>query len=132
MMAANHYSIGLEASVSAVEQLLDDVSAALLAGEPLVLEAASVSLRQAMVDMARVVPAATGLKSVNEGMRKRLAKISLTLTQQRENLIRRAVVVDRTLLTVLPQAHSLPTYSGGVKAGAYRGSGARIYAAVAT
>ncbi|SDP93453.1 hypothetical protein SAMN05216303_11248 [Rhodoferax sp. OV413] len=131
-MAANHSSLGLEASLSTVEQLLDDVSSALLAGEPLVLEAASTSLRQAMVDMARVVPAATGLKSLDANMRLRLAKISLTLTQQRESLIRRAVVVDRTLVTVLPQAQSLATYSGGVKAAAYRGGSARIYAAVAT
>jgi hypothetical protein len=131
-MAANHSSVGLEASLSSVEHLLDDVSAALLAGEPLVLQAASTSLRQAMMDMARLAPAATGLKSLDENMRKRLAKISLTLTQQRESLIRRAVVVDRTLLTVLPQAQSLATYSGGAKASVYRGGAARIYAAVAT
>ena len=131
-MAANPSSSGLEASLSSVEQLLDDVSAALLAGEPLVLQAASTSLRQAMMDMARLVPAATGLKSLDENMHKRLAKISLILTQQRESLIRRAVVVDRTLLTVLPQAQSLATYSGGTKASAYRGGAARIYAAVAT
>jgi hypothetical protein len=72
-----------------------------------------------------------GMQSLNAGMRRRLEKVSLTLSQQRSNLARRAVVVDRALATVLPQAQAPGTYSGG-KAATYRGGAARIYASVAS
>jgi hypothetical protein len=120
----------LDASLLHVEQLLVEVSAALIAGEPLVLEAASTALRQAMAELAVRGRTAAGLQSLDVGMRLRLEKISLTLAQQRANLARRAVVVDRALAAVLPQAQPAATYSGG-KAGAYRGGAARIYAATA-
>ncbi|MEO5796076.1 MAG: hypothetical protein ABIP34_14560 [Rhodoferax sp.] len=129
-MTARPTPHGLEASLLRVEQLLDEVSAALIAGEPLVLEAASTALRQAMADMAVWGRTPAGLQSLDAGMRHRLEKVSLTLSQQRANLARRAVVVDRALATVLPQAQPASTYSGG-KAATYRGGAARIYAAAA-
>lgn len=124
---ANH---SLEASLQRVEQLLEDVSAALIAGEPLVLEVASTALRQAMADMAVSGRTHANMQAMDVGMRRRLEKVSLTLSQQRTNLARRAVVVDRALATVLPQAQPASTYSGG-KAATYRGGAARIYAAAA-
>jgi hypothetical protein len=87
-------------------------------------------MRQAMAELAVRGRTAAGLQSLDVGMRLRLEKISLTLAQQRANLARRAVVVDRALAAVLPQAQPAATYSGG-KAGAYRGGAARIYAATA-
>jgi hypothetical protein len=118
----------LDASLLRVEQLLEDVSAALVAGEPLVLEAASTALRQAMAELSAQGRGPGG--RLDAGMRQRLEKVSLTLAQQRSNLARRAVVVDRALATVLPQAQSAATYTGG-KTAAYRGGAARIYATVA-
>ncbi len=121
----------LDASLLHVEQLLGEVSAALIAGEPLALEAASTALRQAMAELAARGRTPGCLQSLDAGMRGRLEKISLTLAQQRANLARRAVVVDRALATVLPQAQQPGTYSGG-KAAAYRGGAARIYAIAAS
>ena len=121
---------GLEASLLRVEQCLAEVSAALVAGEPLVLEAASTALRQAMADMAVWGRTPAGLQSLDAHMRRRLEKVSLTLSQQRANLARRAVVVDRALAAVLPPTPPAATYSGG-KASAYHGGPARIYAASA-
>ena len=129
-MTARPTPHGLESSLLRVEQLLEEVSAALIAGEPLVLEAASTALRQAMADMAVWGRTPAGLQSLDASMRRRLEKVSLTLSQQRANLARRAVVVDRALATVLPQVQSAATYSGG-KAATYRGGAARIYAAAA-
>lgn len=126
------FATRLENSVSQVEQLLEDVSAALLAGEPLALESASSALRQAMAGLSGVVQSPAVAPHLNHAIRQRLAQISRVLSQQRSNLLRRAVVVDRALATVLPQAAQPQTYVSGVKTPSYRGGGARIYAAVAT
>jgi hypothetical protein len=122
-------SQALEARLLRVEQMLEDVSAALLAGEPLVLEAASTALRQAMAELSAQGRSTAGLLDAN--LRQRLEKVSRTLAQQRSSLARRAVVVDRSLATVLPQAQPPGTYSGG-KAAAYRGGAARIYTNIAS
>ena len=121
---------GFAPSLLRVEQFLAEVSAALVTGEPVVLEAASTALRQAMADMAvwGRTPGSTG--SLDADMRRRLEHVSLVLSRQRANLARRAVVVDRALAAVLPQSQPAATYSGG-KVGAYRGNAARIYAAAA-
>lgn len=129
-MTARPAPQGLEASLQRVEQLLEEVSSALVAGEPVVLQAASTALRQAMADMAVSGRTPAAVQSLDASMRRRLEKVSLALSQQRANLARRAVVVDRALATVLPQAQPAATYSGG-KAGTYQGGAARIYAAAA-
>ena len=129
-MTASPAPHGLEPRLLRVEQLLQEVSAALVTGEPVVLEATSTALRQAMADMAVWGRTPDALQSLNAALRLRLEKVSLTLSQQRANLARRAVVVDRALAIVLPQAQPSATYSGS-KAGAYRGGAARIYAAAA-
>lgn len=121
----------LENSLSQVEQLLEDVSAALVAGEPVVLESASSALRQSVVGLSSLVQASAASASLDEAMRQRLARVSQILSQQRSNLLRRAVVVDRALAAVLPQAAQPQTYASGAKTPTYRGSVARIYAAVA-
>ena len=122
----------LENSLSQVEQLLEDVSAALLSGEPLVLESTSSALRQAVVGLSGLLQGPAASARLDQMLRQRLARVSLTLSQQRSNLLRRAVVVDRALAAVLPQAAQAQTYGNGAKASTYRGGAARIYAAMAT
>jgi len=122
----------LENSLSQVEQLLEDVSAALLAGDPLVLESASSALRQAMAGLSGLLQGSAASARLDRELRQRLERVSSKLSQQRSNLLRRAVVVDRALAAVLPQAAQAQTYGNGVKTSAYRGGAARIYAAVAT
>jgi hypothetical protein len=122
----------LENSLSQVEQLLEDVSAALLSGEPLVLEATSSALRQAVVGLSGLLQGPAASARLDQMLRQRLARVSLTLSQQRSNLLRRAVMVDRALAAVLPQAAQAQTYGNGAKASTYRGGAARIYAAMAT
>ncbi len=128
-MTAANIPAGLEASLSHVEQLLSQVSTALIAGEPLELEAASTQLRQAMAHFAALARTPAGAAALGRPLRQRLEKVSQTLTRQRENLLRRAVVVDRELATVLPQAQPPSTYA---PVGTYRGGAARIYAKAAS
>jgi hypothetical protein len=116
----------IEQQLSTLEERLQAVSTSLISGEAEGLETHSRQLRQAMADFAQssigtALPAATLA---------RLARISQTLAFQRENLIRRSVVVDRALASFLP-ANDAATYSQsiGKKSAA---NAARIYAARAT
>ncbi len=126
------YTSRLNDSLAQVEVLLEDVSSALLSGEPSELESASATLRQAMADLSSLVQAPAVSRQLGADVRKRFEKISQLLSQQRMSLLRRAVVVDRALAVVLPQSAQQSTYSSGSKTAAYRGGAARIYASVAS
>jgi len=126
------FSHRIESNLSQVEQFLEDVSTALLAGDPVVLESASAVLRKGVANLSILMQAPAASAHLDDAMRRRFAHISHVLSQQRSNLLRRAVVVDRALATVLPQSVQPQVYGGGGKTAAYRGGAARIYAAVAT
>lgn len=116
----------IEVELTNLEQRLNAVSADLVSGDALELESHSRLLRQAMADFAH----AMGGAALPPATLSRLVRISQTLARQRENLLRRAVVVDRSLASFLP-ASDAATYSHAVgKKGS--GGAARIYAARAT
>ncbi|APW36624.1 hypothetical protein RD110_04880 [Rhodoferax koreense] len=122
--------IQFDSSLTEVEQLLDQVSASLLAGDARALEAHSQSLRDAMLALSSMAASQKAVLFANPTMQHRVAAVSTRLAQQREGLARRAVVVNRALATVLPQSDAA-TYAGR-GAPAYRNSAARIYANAAT
>ncbi|HSV51903.1 MAG TPA: hypothetical protein VLJ57_07295 [Burkholderiaceae bacterium] len=119
----------IEVELSTLEQRLNAVSADLVSGDALELESHSRQLRQAMADFAQ----AMGGSVLPPATLSRLVRISQTLARQRENLLRRAVVVDRALASFLP-ASDAATYSHslGKKGAAGAAGAARIYAARAT
>ncbi len=120
--------MSLEESLSAVEQLIDKVSAALLAADPQSLEHHSVALRDAAAQFAHVLEqsAAQGLP-LPAAAQKRVAAIGDMLVVQRENLARLSGVTDRQVAGLLPPSNAASTYGDGLSTRAAKPGVARIY-----
>lgn len=116
----------IEVELSTLEARLNAVSTALVSGEAPELESHSRQMREAMVAFAQSTHGAT----LPPATLARLVKISQTLALQRENLLRRAVVVDRALASFLPPTDT-PTYSRALGKST-AANAARLYAARAT
>lgn len=122
--------VQFDSNLTEVEQLLEQVSAALLSGDARALETHSRALREAMLAFSGMAASQKAVLFGNPALAQRVTNVSLALARQREGLARRAVMVDRALGTILPR-EEVSTYSGA-SAPAYRGNAARIYAARAT
>ncbi|MDB5847287.1 MAG: hypothetical protein JWP29_1039 [Rhodoferax sp.] len=122
--------IQFDSNLTEVEQLLAEMSTALLSGDTRSLEANSRALREAMVALSTMAASQKAVLFANPALKQRVTDVSLALARQREGLARRAVAVDRALGAILPR-DEVSTYSGA-SAPAYRGNVARIYAARAT
>lgn len=120
--------MSLEESLSAVEQLIEKVSAALLAADPQSLEKNSVALRDAAAQFARVLEqtAARGLP-VPAQLQMRARAIDDMLAVHRESLARLAVNADRQVAGLVPQAGTPSTYGDGRGAQPGKPGVARIY-----
>lgn len=116
----------IEAELNTLENRLHAVSAALVSGEAPELEIHSREMREAMVAFAQAA-AGTAMPPATLA---RLVQISQTLSHQRQNLLRRAVVVDRALTSFLPPTDA-PTYARSLGKSTAANS-ARLYAARAT
>jgi hypothetical protein len=119
----------IEVELNTLEARLDAVSAALVSGEAPELEAHSREMRQAMGQFAQAAQAASGM-TLPPTTLARLVAISQTLARQREQLLRRAVIVDRALASFLPPSDT-PTYSRALGKST-AANAARLYAARAT
>jgi hypothetical protein len=117
----------LEPTLAALEKQLEEVSAALLAGDPLALERASGGLRQAVIDFSGMMERSRN-QPLPAGMAVRLQKASAQLAMQRDNLARVTALVDRQVASVLPPADAASTYGKavGVRSGP-GGAAARFY-----
>ena len=115
-----------EQALAAVEQQIQEVSAALLAAEPQTLEKCSAQLRDAAAGLARMLtqPAPTG--AFSPSVQKRLEAAAGQLSVQRESLARLAAVADRQLKGLLPPSDAATTY-GSALGGKPQGGVARIY-----
>ena len=100
----------IESVLAKVEICFNDVSAALVSGEPIALEAASAALRQAAIDFSGLFDGLADQDRNNPGLVARLAKIGSGLAAQRESLIRRTALVDLALNTLVPATRT-GTYS---------------------
>ncbi|MBV7430465.1 hypothetical protein KW843_20345 [Acidovorax sp. sif1233] len=120
--------MSLEESLSAVEQLIEKVSAALLAADPPSLEKNSMALRDAAAQFARVLEqaAARGLPLPAQ-LQKRVDAIGDMLANHREGLARLSANADRQVASLLPQAGSPATYGDGRGAQPGKPGVARIY-----
>lgn len=118
----------LEESLTAVEQLIEKVSAALLAADPSSLEKNSTALRDAAAQFARVLEqSATRGMPLPSSIQKRLDAVGAMLVAHRESLARLSVTTDRQVAGLLPPADPASTYSNGLGARAAKPGVARIY-----
>ena len=120
----------LEKSLSEVEAHFNDVSAALVSGEPVALTVASAALRQAALDFSALLQRLTAADVKHNALKPRLTQISNGMALQRESLLRRTALVEMALNTVMPSAPKA-TYAqtGGHYASVGRPSGAFKYLA---
>lgn len=120
--------MSLEESLSAVEQLIDKVTAALLAADPQSLEQHSVALRDAAALFARVLEQSTAHGTpLPAAVQKRVETISGMLAVQRDNLARLSAVTDRQAAGLLPPSNAASTYGDGLSTRAAKPGVARIY-----
>ncbi len=126
--------MSLEEALTTVEQHIEKVSAALLALDAPSLETASTGLRDAAARFTWVLEQAQ-LQKTSElppQFQQRVAAIGQNLSMQRDNLARVAVLTDRQVSVLVPQAGGAQaaTY-GNPQAGAAKpGGAARIYRSV--
>lgn len=92
----------IETRLIQLEAQFEAVVAAVASGDPVQLEQAGVAIRQAAVDFTRMMQGLSADASVAREVKPRLKKIASALTAQRGNLIRRSVVVERTLHAMVP------------------------------
>ncbi|MES2877253.1 MAG: hypothetical protein V4713_02435 [Pseudomonadota bacterium] len=118
----------IEKELAEVELCFNDVSAALVSGEPMALAAASVSLRQAALDFSGVLQHVASAELKDNTLTLRLKKIADGMALQRQSLIRRTVLVEMALNTVVPATGDAATYakttgpygSAGKQTGAFK------------
>lgn len=120
--------MSLEESLSAVEQLIEKVSAALLAADPHTLEKSSIALRDAAAQFTYALEqsAQRGFP-VPAQLQKRVAAISDMLAIHRESLARLSANADRQVAGLVPQAGTPATYGDGRGVQAGKPGVARIY-----
>ncbi len=114
----------IEKPLLLIELQCESVAAAVASGEPEALEGASHALRQAAVDFAGFMDSHGGAQQAGPELRARLKRLVTQLTIQRENLIRRSVVVERALHAMVPATRK-NTYA----APAGRASGYKAFSA---
>ena len=101
----------IEKELAEVELCFNEVSAALVSGEPEALAAASTSLRQAALDFSGVLQRVAPADLKDNALKLRLKKIAEGLAVQRQSLIRRTVLVEMALKTVVPATGEAATYA---------------------
>lgn len=111
----------IEKPLSLIELQCEAVASAVASGEPQALEAASHALKQAAVDFAGFMEQRRAPELAGAELRARLKKLAAQLTIQRENLIRRSVVVERALHAMVPATRKSTYTAGGAgRAGSYK------------
>lgn len=108
----------VEKALVAVESELKNLSAALLATDPVALQSSSEQLRQVAIDFIAALEGIRG-KSLSAEMQQRIRQIHAALSVQRDSLARLAAVTDRQMAVLLPSTEAPSTYSSvrGVQTG---------------
>lgn len=121
--------MSLEEALSAVEQLVEQVSADLLAAnDPSNLEKHSTALRDAAARFSYALEQSRPQgQPLPAPLQKRVDAILDTLALQRESLARLSVTVDRQVEGLLPPTSAPATYGDGRGATPNRPGVARIY-----
>ena len=118
----------IEASLAKVELVFNEVSAALVSGEPVALEASSTALRLAAVEISALVQRLLPIERQDKLLKLRLKKIATGMAMQRESLIRRTALVQMALNEIVPATQGAtyankatgPYGSAGKQSGAFK------------
>ena len=117
----------IEEALVEVELHFNDVSAALVSGEPLALAAASAALRQASLDLSALLQRLSPMDLQNASFKLRIKKIADGMASQRESLIRRTALVEMALNAIVPATQGTtyaqavgPYGSAGKQSGAFK------------
>ena len=102
------------ASLVAAENCAGAVSKALLAGDPAGIEATSRDLQQAALALSGLLQGPRGKRTIDPAFRQRLGQVLASLGMQREALLRRSAVVERSLHSIVPATRS-STYAGSTR-----------------
>lgn len=94
----------LESALAQIEQRFAAVSAKLIAGEPQALAEAASAMQQVAVEFFQIAPSLSLSVDTAAALKARVRRLAAGMAIQRENLIRRQVVVQRTLDAILPAA----------------------------
>jgi hypothetical protein len=103
-MLTTKLPIDIETKLAQLEAQFEAVVAAVNSGDPEQLEKAGLTIRQAAVDFSGMMQSVPADLAATKQIKPRLKKIANALAVQRVNLIRRSVVVDRTLQAMVPAA----------------------------
>ncbi|MEI8170583.1 MAG: hypothetical protein WCG50_12965 [Rhodoferax sp.] len=95
-------SAHIEKSLASVELSFNEVSAALVSGEPLALETASVALRQATIDFSQLMQGLSANDRQDKALVLRMKKIAEGLPILKDGLYRRTALVEMALKAVVP------------------------------
>jgi len=110
----------IEKPLSLIELQCEAVAAAVATGEPQMLENASNALQQAALDFSGLMDRLDGAQQAGPELRARLKKLAVQLNIQRENLIRRSVVVERALHAMVPATRKSTYAAPAGRAGGYK------------
>ena len=102
--------VDLENALTSVENLIQQISEALVIGDPVALSTASTHLRQAAVELSNMLPRFDSLTLKNSALKLRLKQIAINLASRRESMLRQSGLVERALNTLVP-ASKTTTYS---------------------
>lgn len=109
--AASHDA---QSALALAESCASAVSKAMLVGDPPAIEAASRDLRQASLALAEVLQNPRGKGASVPDFKQRLGQVLTNLAMQREALLRRSAVVERSLHSIVPATRA-STYAGSAR-----------------
>ena len=104
----------VEQALAKVEACFGAVSQALVEGEALELASASAALQQASVDYSNVFERLSAAERQTPALQERVKALTTGIGIRRESLARRAVVVERSLNSLVPATQS-NTYAAGAR-----------------
>ena len=102
------------ASLVAAENCASAVSKALLAGDPAHIEVTSRELQQAALALSDMLQGPRGKRANDQDFRRRLGRVLASLGMQREALLRRSAVIERSLHSIVPATRA-STYAGSAR-----------------
>jgi len=92
----------MEQALAQAELHVRNVAAAIVSGEPQSLAIATTSLRLAALALAQTLQRPGPAGQVDPAVKRRVRSMARALAQQRESLIRRTALVDRSLHALVP------------------------------
>lgn len=121
----------LEETIANVEQLLEQVSAALIAADPIALEQRTIALRNASIELALTIEQRGAAESPESlDLKKRLGSIGELLNLQRGGIARLAATNERQAAGLLPASTNSATYGDSLGTQTSKSGVPRIYRSV--